>query len=94
MPLALLTLHLYLPGCASLKEKRGRLAPLLTRLRREFNVSAAEIEAQDSWQSAVVACAMLNTDAAHLDRALRRLVHWVEANWPEGEIQDERMEMF
>jgi uncharacterized protein YlxP (DUF503 family) len=44
MSLGLLTIHLHLPGCASLKEKRGRLKPLLTRLHREFNISAAEID--------------------------------------------------
>lgn len=93
MPLALLTLHLRLPGCASLKEKRSRLLPLLNRLRREFNVSVAEIEAQDAWQRAIVGCAMLNTDAGRLDRALRQLVHWVETNWPEGEVVDDQIEI-
>jgi uncharacterized protein len=33
-----LTIYLHLPGCASLKEKRGRLKPLLARLHREFNL--------------------------------------------------------
>ncbi|MBA4379619.1 MAG: DUF503 domain-containing protein, partial [Anaerolinea sp.] len=34
--IGLLTLHLHLPACASLKEKRGRLKPLIHRLHREF----------------------------------------------------------
>jgi len=38
-----LTFHLHLPGCASLKEKRSRLKPLLARLHRQFNVSTAEM---------------------------------------------------
>ena len=44
--LATLTLHLHLPACASLKEKRGRIKPLMARLRREFNVSVADISLQ------------------------------------------------
>ncbi|OQY29775.1 MAG: hypothetical protein B6243_10930, partial [Anaerolineaceae bacterium 4572_5.2] len=39
MSLGLLTLHIQISGCSSLKEKRGRLKPLLARLHREFNVS-------------------------------------------------------
>jgi len=39
MNVVALTLELHLPGCSSLKEKRGRLKPVLTALHREFNVS-------------------------------------------------------
>ena len=45
--LAILTIHLHLPTCSSLKEKRGRIKPLMARLRREFNVSAAEMDLQE-----------------------------------------------
>jgi hypothetical protein len=56
--IATLTIHLHLPGCASLKEKRGRIKPLIARLHREFNVSVAEMGLQDKWQEAVIVCAM------------------------------------
>jgi hypothetical protein len=88
-----LNLHLRLPGCASLKEKRGRLKPLLARLRREFNVSSAEMDLQDRWQEAVVACAMLGNDASHLQSALETVRHWVEANWPDGDVLDTKIEI-
>ena len=48
------TVRLHLPGVASLKEKRGRLKPILARLPREFNLAAAEIELQDIWQNAEI----------------------------------------
>ena len=48
--LATLTIHLHLPTCGSLKEKRGRIKPLIARLHREFNVSVAEMDLQDKWQ--------------------------------------------
>ena len=92
--LGLLTLHLHFPGCASLKEKRGRLKPLLARLHRQFNVSTAEMGLRDMWQEAVIACGMVGNDAAHLQSALETVRKWVEANWPDGDVLDTKMEVF
>jgi hypothetical protein len=46
----MITIDLYLPGCGSLKEKRGVTKPLIARLRRELNVSIAEVGGNDHWQ--------------------------------------------
>jgi uncharacterized protein YlxP (DUF503 family) len=91
--IGLLTIHLHLPGCASLKEKRSRLKPLLARLHREFNVSAAEMGLQDKWQEAVIACGMVGNDAAFLQSALEKVRRWVEANWPDGEVLENKVEL-
>jgi uncharacterized protein YlxP (DUF503 family) len=92
MPIGLLTLHIALPGCASLKEKRGRLKPLLARLHREFNVSAAELGDQDIWGSAVIGCALLSNDAIHTRRALQTVSRWVQDNWPDVDVVEEIIE--
>jgi len=91
--IAVLTLHLRLAGCASLKEKRSRLKPLLARLHREFNVSSAEVDLQDQWQEALVACAMVANERAYLQAALETVRKWVEANWPDGDVIDARIEL-
>ena len=91
--LGLITFHLHLPSCASLKEKRGRLKPLLARLHREFNVSSAEMDLQDKWIESIIACAMLGNDAAHLQSALETVRKWVEANWPDGDVLDTSIEL-
>ena len=91
--IATLTIQLHLPACRSLKEKRGRLKPLLARLHREFNVSVAEMGRQDAWQDAVIACAMVNSDAGQLQRSLQGVVKWVRANWPDGMVVDEKLEL-
>ena len=91
--LGLITFHLHLPACASLKEKRGRLKPLLNRLQREFNISAAEMERQDMWQEAVIACAMVNSDVSYLQRSLQNVAKWVEANWEDGQVINEKIEI-
>lgn len=88
-----LSLHLHMPGCKSLKEKRGRLQPLLHRLRREFNVSVAEMKLQDKWQEAVIACAMVGNNSAYLQAALEAVSHWVANHWPDGQVFDEKIEI-
>ena len=91
--IGILTIHLHLPGCSSLKQKRGRLKPLLNRLHREFNVSVAEMDRQDMWQEAVIACALINTDSAQVQRSLQAVAHWVQGNWPDGDVIDEKIEI-
>jgi uncharacterized protein YlxP (DUF503 family) len=92
--LATLTLHLRIPGCASLKEKRGRIKPLISRLHREFNVSVAEIDLQDSWDQAIIACAMIGTDPGVLQSALEAVCRFVESNWPDGDVWDSKIALY
>ncbi len=91
--LATLTIHLHLPTCTSLKEKRGRIKPLISRLHREFNISVAEMDLQDKWQEAVIACAMIGNDHAFLQSALGNVTKWVEANWTDGDVWDTKIEV-
>ena len=91
--LATLTTHLHLPGCSSLKEKRGRIKPLISRLHREFNVSVAEIDLQDKWDEAIIACAMIGNDHAFLQSALQNVAKWVEGHWTDGDVFNEKIEI-
>ncbi len=93
MPIGVLTLHIQLPGCTSLKEKRSRLKPLLARLHKEFNISAAEMEHQDAWQEATIGCALISNDIGHTQSALQNVVRWLEKNWPDVELVDDEMEV-
>jgi uncharacterized protein YlxP (DUF503 family) len=93
MAVGILTVYLHLPGCASLKEKRSRLKPLLARLHREFNISVAEIDRQDSWQEAVIACALVSNEKGHADRSLRAVVNWIESAWPDVSLVDDQIEI-
>src|SRR3970040_243896 len=58
------TIRLHLPGVRSLKEKRGRLRPLLARLPKECNLAAAETGLQDVWQSAEIGLVTVSNDDA------------------------------
>lgn len=91
--IATLTFHLHLPACFSLKDKRGRIKPLMSRLRREFNVSVAEMALQDKWSESVIACAAINSDKIMLEQSLQSVAKWVDANWPDGDVWDAKIEI-
>jgi uncharacterized protein YlxP (DUF503 family) len=93
MTIGLLTLHLQLAGCSSLKEKRSRLKPLLARLHREFNISVAEMDHNDHWKDAIIACALVANEPAHAQRALRTVAEWVEKNWPDVMVVEDQLEI-
>jgi uncharacterized protein YlxP (DUF503 family) len=89
----ILTIHLHIPGCSSLKEKRGRLKPLLNQLHKKFNISVAEMDRQDMWQEAVIACVLVNSDGKQIQRSLQTVIKWVEGNWTDGDVIDEKLEI-
>lgn len=92
--IATLTIHLHLPTCSSLKEKRGHIKPLIARLHREFNVSVAEMDLHDKWQEAVIVCAMVGNERGHLESALQNVANWVEGNWTDGDVIEQRVEVY
>jgi len=88
-----LRLHLQLPGCGSLKEKRGRLKPLLHRMRRTFNIAAAETNHHDVWQSAEISVVTLSNDNGHIQRRLEKIIAWIEESQTDLVLIEERMEV-
>ncbi len=93
MVIGLCTIELYLPGCGSLKEKRRMLKPLLVRLRREFNVSVAEVDLHEVWQSASIAAVVVSTSNAHAERTLHSVLRWIEDTRPDLELVAEQFEL-
>jgi uncharacterized protein len=91
MVLAYAVFDLHLPGCRGLKEKRMIVKSLKSRIRNEFEVSAAEVGGQDLLQRAEVGVAAVGPDQAPLDALLQDVLRFVEANL-DGEILDYRNE--
>ena len=94
MTIGILTLHLQLPGCTSLKEKRSLIKPLLARLHREFNVSVAETGLNDRWQEALLVCALVSNDAGFAQRSLETVRKFTEEHFPELYILEHHIETF
>lgn len=93
MVIGVCTIQLSLPGHRSLKDKRGALKPLIAWVRREFNVSIAEVGGQDTWQSATLGVAAVSTDAGYVSGLFDKLVSGIERERPDVFITDWRVEM-
>jgi uncharacterized protein YlxP (DUF503 family) len=91
MVLAYAVFDLHLPGCRGLKEKRMIVKSLKTRIRNDFEVSAAEVDGQDLLQRARIGVAVVGPEQAPLDALLQRVLRFVEENL-DGEILEYRNE--
>lgn len=83
MHIGVCTIELRLPENHSLKGKRSVIKSISTRVSREFNVSIAEVEAQDLWQQAVLGVSCVSSSADYAHRQLERVVQWIETRRPD-----------
>jgi uncharacterized protein len=89
----LLTIEIYIPGLTSLKDKRSVVKPLLARLRKDFNVSVAEVEDQDQLGHAVLAVAAVSPSAEYVNGLLQRIAESVGEWRLDAELVDYQIEM-
>jgi len=75
----------------SLKTKRKLLQSIKARMRRQFNVSIAEVGAQDLWQKAVLGISAISNDKRFLNEVLDKALSLISA-YPEAEIIHHRLE--
>jgi uncharacterized protein YlxP (DUF503 family) len=93
MHIGVCTIDLRLPGNGSLKGKRSVVKSIVTRVSREFNVSVAEVDAQNLWQRAVLGVACVSSSADYAHGQLERVVQWIETHRPDVELLDYQIEM-
>ena len=93
MVIGLCTIDLHLPGANSLKDKRSVIKSVMHRVRREFNISIAEVEQQDVWRSAVIAVVTVSSDRAYAHGLLTKVVDWIERTRLDAELVDYQIEM-
>jgi uncharacterized protein len=91
--IGLCTIKFHLPGTSSLKEKRSILKSMLARLHNTFNVSAAEVDQHDVWQSAVIAVASVSNSTSHANQIISNILNWIEANYPDALIVQQDIEI-
>jgi len=91
MVIAYAVFDLHLPGCRGLKEKRMIVKSLKSRIRNDFEVSAAEVGGQDLLQRAELGVAAVGPDQAPLDALLQNILSFVESNL-DGEVLEYRNE--
>ena len=72
-----LKIRLVLRESHSLKDKRRVLKSLKDTLSNRFNISVAETDEQDVWQSAEIGIAAVGTDGAFVQSVLTTVVNYV-----------------
>ncbi len=77
---------LYLEGTTSLKDKRGVVKSLTTRLRNTFNISVAEIADLDDMRVATIAIVCVSNNHAHAQEMLAKAIGFIERNVEMGVI--------
>ena len=70
MVVGIMSMRLHIPGAHSLKDKRRALRSVKDRLRSHYNVSVAEVDAHDVWQTAVLGVCAVGRDRPFVDGLL------------------------
>ena len=87
-----LSLHLHLARPNSLKDKRRILRSLRDLVHQRFNVSVAEVDDQDVWQSAVLGLSAVGTDTPYVQEVLSHVEKFIRSN-PEISIVEIKREI-
>ncbi len=94
MVIGVCTIYLRIPANHSLKGKRQVLRSLISRVRKDFNVSIAEVDQQDSWQAATLGIACVSGDSAYAHGLLSRVVEAILSYRLDAEVIDYSIEMY
>src|SRR5271154_3427800 len=78
MFVGVLRLTFHVPHARSLKDKRRVVQKLRDRVRSRFDVSIAEVDAQDLHQKAIFGVAVVSGDAAVCDSVLEAVARMAE----------------
>jgi uncharacterized protein YlxP (DUF503 family) len=86
-------IDLHIPNNHSLKGKRSVIRSIVARISHQFNVSIAEMDHQDFWQSACLGVSCVSNERSYVHRQLEGIVHWLEQNRPDVEVVGYHIEM-
>ncbi len=92
MIVGLLSLELHLPESNSLKSKRMIIKSLKDRIRNKFNVSIAEVDANDLWQRSVLGVACVANETKIINAILNE-VRSIVLDTPSIQLIDSSMQM-
>jgi hypothetical protein len=92
MIVGLLTLDLHIPAADSLKSKRLIIKSLIDRIKNKFNVSIAEVDANNLWQRSVIGIAYVANETVIINRVFEKIKNIV-LNTHSVELIDSTMEL-
>ncbi|MBN1662638.1 MAG: DUF503 domain-containing protein [Deltaproteobacteria bacterium] len=65
-------------ACHSLKEKRGVLSRIIKRTQNTFNISIAEVGANDDLKKAKVGFSVVGNDAAYINAKIDHIMTFID----------------
>ena len=71
-------LTFYIPQAYSLKDKRQVRRSLIEKTKHKFNISIAEIDTQDIYQTLTIGIAVVSGDAAHREHSINTIINFME----------------
>jgi hypothetical protein len=86
-------IRLRLPDNLSLKDKRRVLKSITARVGNKFNVSVAEVDDHDLWQSATLGICCVSNNKRYTNEVLSKIVDFVIEGRFEVEILDYEIEI-
>jgi len=92
MIVGLLTLDLHIFESHSLKEKRFVIKSLIDRIKNKFNVSVAEVDANDLWQRSVIGIAFVSNETVMVHKVFEQIKNLV-VSIHAVELLDSQMEL-
>jgi hypothetical protein len=84
---------LRLPENGSLKGKRQVSRSIIEGVKNRFNVSIAEVEDQDAWQSLTLGISCVSNSAPHANEILSKAVNFIENSRFDAELVDYEIEI-
>lgn len=64
----------------SLKEKRQVIKSIIERLKHRFNISIAEVDMFDSWQTAEIGFACVSTEPDHARKMIQSVIKFIDGD--------------
>ena len=65
----------------------------IAQLHNRFNVSTAEIDYHDTWQSAQIAITTVSNSNKHIQQVLNKTIEFIETQYPEAMIIKQDIEI-
>lgn len=80
------------PWCHSLKEKRMVIKSIINKVKHKFNISIAEVDAQDFHQTIVLGIACVSNSTRHANSEIQNIVDFIENN-TEADLENVNVEI-
>ncbi|HPT82630.1 MAG TPA: DUF503 domain-containing protein [Limnochordia bacterium] len=88
-----LKVEVYIPGAASLKDKRQVVKGMIQKVQHRFNVSIAQLDGADLWQRATLGIAVVGGSREHVERQLQLVLNFLDSE-PRWNVTQVEMDLY